>query len=851
MQVCAEAAPAAPSRESDADGGGSSERAVAMAANADEDDGQYSSDSDDSREYSEGDIDRIVAPDSDEEESDAAWLAALNRTAEGGQSGGGGPASAGAQADERQRRVDVMLSSLLKLPVPVFTRGMLEYVLEDSVLEVLLAVITHPNDGAGGGAADTSPRTANGVSASALAAYERAGGGARPGGVRAADVDERRLPTGLVRAFRTASMLAAPDGGDALDALLEQRAAAMFTHLWRVFAPGARGCYGHACLVLGRIVEARTEEVYRLVGARDATGESAVGRFLGPILACVCDAQARELLCTLVCPPLASANQVCWVRARFVCSKETKWQYARALSEYEILPRLFRLVCAPDIPDARALAVAELLAELLRRLCVHEHGELLLAPLGHCPGVLNGPLDVVFSKWPTGRDGEEAGDGAPGDVAAAAPPPPPSAERRTACAELVMQVLRTCLEDEVRGPAKGPYQTFGGTEKNMVPNQLFKLSSDIVGVLRPHFGALSGLLVAEARHLAKLRQIATAATGSAEGGDDSVSHGAYVVVAPFTYFRLCVVSIVTALVADDANELPKDAPPEVWRALVTWFFDTPHSNMYHCLFYELLRAVLRGNEKAVLEALLQKTGLVKLLPEAFAAAVDPSVDPSGAGTRRRGSNIGHVLRCSNAIRLQASTLPPSSFLRIFLRSHDTWQRFVPRLVERTRADALPGLGIDLSEVRGTLSPASRDDLASGSFDTADPSEATSLAMVDVDIGLGFEDEVQWPDDESPPPGRKGAKKRGGSAGADKKSKKGGKSHKGSDRQVQSRASRERGISRGMADDMADALRGPAAAQMDSPHSMGRADDDFNGAASPPESESASIGAGTGKDDNSG
>jgi hypothetical protein len=81
-----------------------------------------------------------------------------------------------------------------------------------------------------------------------------------------------------------------------------------------------------------------------------------------------------------------------------------------------------------------------------------------------------------------------------------------------------------------------------------------------------------------------------------------------------------------------------------------------------------------------MQALLQEQKLVTLLHDAY-------LDPENK------SNIGHIVKCSNAVRLQASTLPPTAFLRIFLRSHDTWQKFLPVLCERTKADLVPGLGL--------------------------------------------------------------------------------------------------------------------------------------------------------------
>ena len=52
----------------------------------------------------------------------------------------------------------------------------------------------------------------------------------------------------------------------------------------------------------------------------------------------------------------------------------------------------------------------------------------------------------------------------------------------------------------------GPYQTFGGTTLNMVPNQLAKLQPDILEVLLPHFSALCDQLVEGYRTWQRQRQ---------------------------------------------------------------------------------------------------------------------------------------------------------------------------------------------------------------------------------------------------------------------------------------------------------------------------------------------------------
>ena len=72
-------------------------------------------------------------------------------------------------------------------------------------------------------------------------------------------------------------------------------------------------------------------------------------------------------------------------------------------------------------------------------------------------------------------------------------------------------------------------------------------------------------------------------------------------------------------------------------------------------------ATLRANEEACLSQLLQKSKFIALAIEGFYSSKN-KVDELGASKRY---NLGQIMRCCNAIRLQVETLAPTAFLKNF------------------------------------------------------------------------------------------------------------------------------------------------------------------------------------------
>ena len=77
---------------------------------------------------------------------------------------------------------------------------------------------------------------------------------------------------------------------------------------------------------------------------------------------------------------------------------------------------------------------------------------------------------------------------------------------RTACMDVLLAILQSCMEEEIAGPAAGPYETFGGTRTNMVSNRLANFSPEILGIFQPRFVTFCSIIASEHRLWARQRQ---------------------------------------------------------------------------------------------------------------------------------------------------------------------------------------------------------------------------------------------------------------------------------------------------------------------------------------------------------
>jgi len=101
-----------------------------------------------------------------------------------------------------------------------------------------------------------------------------------------------------------------------------------------------------------------------------------------------------------------------------------------------------------------------------------------------------------------------------------------------------------------------------------------------------------------------------------------------------------------------------------WSFLCDWIFEYPENALYHYQFIRLFKAICIEHHEASLRLVLQK---IKFVSRAIKTC------------SKTCANRGVLLVCLNILRLRSQSLPPSAFLRQFLKSHDAWKGFLEDL----------------------------------------------------------------------------------------------------------------------------------------------------------------------------
>lgn len=536
------------------------------------------------------------------------------------------------------------------------------------------------------------------------------------------EVQERDTVTvsgDLQKSFRATMLLTNDDTSDALITFLPRKSALITKCIFPVFQKNSQGNLRHASRVIDYLLRMYLDDVYDVVGRNAATAK----RYMGAMLNHVEHACVAEVFLTMVCKPHSAA-----LMRYYACSPQKKWTFFRSLSEWKLLLVLAEHVYSTKYSEAHNIGAADVFVELLDRLAADDNGELLLQPASYCPELLEGLVNAAVDTSASRSIGQ-----------------------RTGAMKCLFRLLQKSTSEKVQGPPTSPYQSFGGTIVNLVPNQLAPLRERIFELMEKHMGKMLRYLVDKYEDQ---QSIEMDLQSSKPLPESAVRHTGYVVKVPFTEFRLTLVEALVEVVAHNPSKLGEHFDANVWRVLVTWFFEYSHNNLYHASFYQLLFIALRTDNQATLEALVKKQKLVTSLIEHFRH--------DGVGA----SNRGYILQCCNAIRLQAASQSPDAFLRNFLQSHTTWRNFEPELRAITTLACVSGLGFHVPQMNrpGGYQKDSWQLLGGGSDDDESGIDHGS----EFAHSLGFIDDVAWPDDDG---SDSNAKKK-------KKKKKGGKKKNG-------------------------------------------------------------------------
>ncbi|KAL4151812.1 hypothetical protein PRNP1_008749 [Phytophthora ramorum] len=518
----------------------------------------------------------------------------------------------------------------------------------------------------------------------------------------------------LLTSYRATMLLTNDDTADALLTFLGDKSKLLTRCIFPVFQRDAKGNLRHACRVIDHLLRFYLDDVYEVLG-KDA---ETVQRYMGSLLPYLEHAPVAELFLTLVCKPHSAA-----VMRFYASTPPKKWAFFRALSEWKVLLVLADHVCSVEFGETHTIGAADVFVELLDRLAADENGQLLLQPAAYCPELLEGLIRAAVE--PEGGKSKASQR---------------TVGQRTAAMKCVFRLLQKSTLEKVQGPPTSPYQSFGATIVNLVPNQLGPLREKIYELVEQHLGGLLKYLIQKYVSQQNIEM------PDEESGkplpEGAVRHTAYVVKVPFTELRLTLVEALVEIVAHNPRLMSEHFDANVWRVLVTWFFEYSHNNLYHAAFYQLVFIALRTDNQQALEVLVKKLKLVTLLVEHYRADGDTT------------SNKGYILQICNAIRLQAASQSPEAFLRNFLQSHTTWRGFEQELRDQTTLFCVNGLGF-------TVPQAIRPGYQKDSW------QMLSEEQVGIDHGsefarsLGFVDDVAWPEDDVADGNKKRKKKKKG------------------------------------------------------------------------------------------
>ncbi|OQS02112.1 hypothetical protein THRCLA_05493 [Thraustotheca clavata] len=583
-----------------------------------------------------------------------------------------------------------VLSRMLSLENPTLTVKMLQYLMQDEVCAALISFITRVESDEGEEEVKTfvcdGPRK--------LRSHHRS-----------EPRDTVQVSDELLKSYRVTMMLTDDENSESTMNFLQAKAPLIVRCLFPLFQTNSHGNFRHGCRLLDRLLRYHLDDVYKTIA------ESGVERYINSMLLYLEEAPVADVFLAMICKP----HNAAFLRM-YKSTPDAKWRFFRGLAEMKLLVALGEHVCKPEYSEAHAVAAADVFLELIDRLAADDNGELLLQPAGHSTQLLNDFIKT-FLDVPNTKD----------PLSYLAPP----CGRRQAALRCLLGLLHKSSLEQVQGPPTSPYHSFGATIVNLVPNQLLSLRSRIFSHVGGH-GITKYLDFIVQQYRAQIKVSGTK--------DFTIKHTGYSVQFPFTAFRMDLIQMVEELVRNDPALL-EHFTFETWQALVFWFLQFPHNNLYQGIFCRLIFSAIRTNDESILRPLLQKLKLVTTLIKAY-----HNEDKAARG---------YIIYCCNLLRLQASAVAPDAYIRTFLGSHAKWHQFEPELRTITSAMVVKGLGINVP------TSMSRYGGYSGYTSIPDPPEFVPGIDLGSDFAqnLGFIDDLPWPVDTSDSEKKKKKKKK--------------------------------------------------------------------------------------------
>ena len=635
---------------------------------------------------------------------------------------------------ERNR---VLLERMLELESPMITTKMIDFLQQDDVCRLYMNMITQVPES---GQDLDGPLPVGSIPPTEHVTRE-----------------SERVTKALRQSYKATMLITSEDVTESLACFLKSKCALMTNLVFRIFQPNARGTLAHGSRVLDKLLRYHLDDVYDVLNVNAAV----VGRYLGNMLSEIADPCVAQVFVSLVSKP----HDVASVRF-YISSPAIKWRMYKTLAEWKVLAKLLEPVTTTTLKNEESssphqfssshlVAIADVFHELLDRLAADDNGELLLQPLVHCPEILEGLVHASISSFvPSSSESESSG----ADESSTLEQEQLHQSRKTSASRILEALLSKCRPDRVPGPATSPYESSYGSSASanphLVENQLLSLRGRIFALMETHVPAILKSFYRQYQsqqavrcdddvlyHLDQNHRTRPIPPGA-------IRHTAYVTKVPFGECRVTLLKSLVYLVTAKPTLISEHFTVDCWRALIRWFFEYQHNNMYHASFSQLLFFTLRSgggssleeNNTPMLQLVFQKLKLMTLFLDHY-------------HNQPNSSAKGHILSCCNTIRLYLQTLPPTSFLSTFLSNHQMWRNFQHELVHMTKWLCVPGLGLSVplmpprytqGDPRAPWPPAQPQRLTAQDLDSV-PDATVNLGS-EFAKSLGFVHDRAWCED---------------------------------------------------------------------------------------------------------
>lgn len=260
-----------------------------------------------------------------------------------------------------------LLNKMLELDEPTITPKMVDFLLQEGVMELLLEFIT------------------------------QLGGAPRPG---PGDNDSPALKY----SYRAAMLLSVDEPTDALITVLNKKGRLIAKAMFDVFRDDSAGSFYHAARVLESLLRTFPAEVFEGMMSDGKLVErmSALLKYIG------CPPVGDLIVILIGLTPIPRANPL------YVACAQSRWKLFSALSEWILMHKITDIIVNPNgvsfinndvSAEQQSSSAAQTLQELVEKLSIEDAGEILLQPLGYTEPLLDGLLDCAMkSNEDVGQD---------------------------------------------------------------------------------------------------------------------------------------------------------------------------------------------------------------------------------------------------------------------------------------------------------------------------------------------------------------------------------------------------------------------------------------------------------------